>query len=86
MWPATIYSFYESGEGLKNQITIMLFEIWPTNRFSKAKSYNFHFHENDVTCPLGANGLLQSSVGGTDSHPLSRMGRIKVLEPRTHLA
>ena len=58
MWPARIYSFYESGEGLKNQITIMLFEIWPTNSFSKAKSYNFHFHENDVTCPLGANGLL----------------------------
>ena len=52
MWPATIYSFYESGEGLKNQITIMLFEIWPTNSFSKAKSYNFHFHENDVTCPF----------------------------------
>ena len=62
MWPATIYSFYESGEGLKNQITIMLFEIWPTNSFSKAKSYNFHFHENDVTWPLSANGLLKPKI------------------------
>ena len=35
---------------MKNQITIILFKIWPTNRFSKAKSYNFHFHKNDVTC------------------------------------
>ena len=24
-------------------MTIILFKIWPTNRFSKAKSYNFHF-------------------------------------------
>ena len=28
-----------------------------TNRFSKAKSYNFHFNKNDVTWPLSANGL-----------------------------
>ena len=26
--------------------------------FRKAKSYNFHFHKNDVTWPLSANGLL----------------------------
>ena len=35
--------------------------IWvtcPTYRFSKEKSYNFHFHKNDVTWPLSANGLL----------------------------
>ena len=51
-WPATNFL-----AGLKNQITIILFKIWPTNRFSKAKSYNFHFHKNDVTWPLSANGL-----------------------------
>ena len=28
------------------------------NGFLKAKSYNFHFHKNDVTWPLSANGLL----------------------------
>ena len=38
------------------------FNIWPTNRFSKAKSHNFHFHKNDVTWPLSANGLLISEV------------------------
>ena len=52
------YLFQENGAGLKNQITIILFKIWPTNRFSKAKSYNFHFHKNDVTWPLSANGLF----------------------------
>ena len=31
-----------------------MFKIWPTNRFLKAKSYNFHFHKNDVTWPLSA--------------------------------
>ena len=54
------YSFYENGAGLKTQITIILFKIWPTNRFSKAKSYNFHFHVNKVTWPLSVNGLLLS--------------------------
>ena len=38
-------------------MTIILFKIWATNRFSKAKSCNFHFHKNDVTWPLSANGL-----------------------------
>ena len=29
------------------------------HRFSKAKSYNFHFHKNDVTSvQISANGLL----------------------------
>ena len=42
---------------LANKITIILFKILPTNRFLKKKSYSFHFHENDVTWPLGANGL-----------------------------
>ena len=30
--------------------------------FLKAKSYNFHFHENDVTWPLSANGLLKIAL------------------------
>ena len=30
---------------------------------SKAKSCNFHFHKNDVTWPLSANGLLLSIIG-----------------------
>ena len=47
---------------MKNQITIILFKIWPTNRFSKAKSYNFHFHKSDVTWPLSANGLFVPKV------------------------
>ena len=53
------YSFYENGADLKNQITIILLKIWPTNRFMKKKSYNFHFHKNDVTWPLWANGLFK---------------------------
>ena len=43
---------------MKNQITIILFKIWPTNHFWKAKSYNFHFHNNYVTWPFSANGLF----------------------------
>ena len=35
-----------------------LFKIWPTNRFSGAKSFNFHFYINDVTWSLSANGLF----------------------------
>ena len=42
----------------KTKITIILFKTRPTNGFLKAKSYNFHFHKNDVTWPLSANGLL----------------------------
>ena len=34
-----------------------MFKIRPTNRFSKAKSYNFHFHKNNVTWPLSASSL-----------------------------
>ena len=37
------------------------FKIWPTNRFSKAKSCNFHFHKNDVTYLSIANGLFIGS-------------------------
>ena len=56
------YSFFENGAGLKNQITIILFKIWPTNRFSKAKSYNFHFHKNGVTCLLVQMAYFQSET------------------------
>ena len=63
-WPATNLLILRkiNGTGLKNQITIILFKIWPTIRFSKAKSYNFHFHKNDVTWPLSANGLWMQSL------------------------
>ena len=54
----TLDSFSENGASLKNQINIILFKIWPANRFSKAISYNFYFHKSDVTCPLSAKGLL----------------------------
>ena len=53
------YSFKENGAGLKNQIIIILYKIWLSDHFSKVKSYNFHFHTNDVTWPLGANGLFK---------------------------
>ena len=42
----------------KTKSLLILFKIWPTNRFLKANSYNFHFHENDVISPLIANGLV----------------------------
>ena len=58
----------------KNQMTNILFKIWPTNRFSKAKSYNFYFHNNDVTWPLNANGLLRETPKLTTSS-LDRSGR-----------
>ena len=58
----------------KNQMTIILFKIWPTNRFSKAKSYNFYFHKNDVTWPLNANGLLRETPKLTTSS-FDRSGR-----------
>ena len=32
--------------------------------FWRKKSYNFHFHKNDVTWPLSANGLLLDEVSG----------------------
>ena len=75
----TIYKlihFKKNGAGLKNQITVILFKIWPTNRFSKAKSYNFHFHKNGVTCLLVQMAysfwetiqiMIYSSARGTDT-------------------
>ena len=44
-WPATNLLILRNGVGLKNQITIILFKKWPNNRFSKAKSNNFHCHK-----------------------------------------
>ena len=32
------------------------------NRFLKAKSYNFHFHKNDVTWPLSAKGPMYGLI------------------------
>ena len=52
------YSFLENGAGLKITGHFILFKIRPTDRFSKAKSYNLHFHKNDVTWPLSAIGLF----------------------------
>ena len=57
-WPATNLLILRKWCGFEKPMTIVLFKIWPTNRFSKAKSYNFHFYKNDVTWPLSANGLL----------------------------
>ena len=51
-WPFTNLFILRKWCGFENQMTITLFKIWPTNRFSKAKSCNFHFHKNDVTCLL----------------------------------
>ena len=42
----------------KTKSVLFLFKMWPTYRFSKSKSYNFHFHKNYVTWPLSANGLF----------------------------
>ena len=49
--------------GLKNQITLTLLKIWPANRFSMAKSYNFLFHKNDVMWHLSANGYQYVNSG-----------------------
>ena len=65
-WPATNLLILRKSCGFekpKSQ-SILLFKTWPTNRFSKAKSYNFHFHKNGVTWPLSANGLLEPSGQG----------------------
>ena len=70
---------FQNGAGLKlNQITIILFKIWPTSRFLKSKSYNFRFHKNDVTWPLGANGLWWRFGGG---EVFSRRGKSKTHIP-----
>ena len=61
-WPATNLLILRKWCGLKNQLSIILFKIWPTNRFSKAKSYNFHFHRNDVTWPLSAMAYLNVEI------------------------
>ena len=36
----------------KTKSVLFLFKMWPTYRFSKSKSYNFHFHKNYVTSLL----------------------------------
>ena len=54
--------------------------------FLKVKSYNFHFHKNDVTWPLSANGLLSVNPSwvkwsifktSQTSHSLERAQEVK---------
>ena len=60
MWPAmNFFIKKKKGAGLKNPMTIILFKIWPSNRFSRAKSYNFYFCKNYFTWSHSANGLFQ---------------------------
>ena len=51
-------SFWANGTGLNNQITNIMLKRWPTNNVSGTKSCNFHFHKNDFTWLLSANGLF----------------------------
>ena len=57
-WLATNLLILRKWCGFEKPNHYILFKIWPTNRFSNAESYNFHFHKNDVTWPLSANDLL----------------------------
>ena len=61
-WPFTNLFSLRKWCGFENQMTIILLKIWPTNRFWKAKSCNFHFHKNDVTCLL-----VQMAYSGPES-------------------
>ena len=57
-WPATNLLILRKSCGFeKTNHYYMITIIWPSNHFWKAKSYSFHFHKNDVTWPLSANGL-----------------------------
>ena len=51
MWPAMNLLISRKWWRFEKLITIILFKIWPTIRFLKAKSYNFNF--------LSANRLFQ---------------------------
>ena len=42
----------------KTKSLFFCLKVWPTNCFLTEKSYNFHFHKNDVTWLLCANGLF----------------------------
>ena len=58
-WPARTYSFWENGVGLKTKSLLFCLRYDPLKWFYEGKiMYNFHFHKNDVTWPLSANGLL----------------------------
>ena len=56
-WPATNLLILRKWHGF--EITIILFKIWPTSHFFKAKSYDFHFHKSDATWPFSGNGLFR---------------------------
>ena len=60
-WPATKLLILRKSRGFEKPNHYYLFKIWPTYRFSKAKSDKFHFQKNDVTWPLSANPLLVKS-------------------------
>ena len=61
-------------------MTITLSKIWPTNHFLKAKSCNFHFFKNDVTCLLvqmaycTIHWILIYPVDGLSIHLLNSWG------------
>ena len=57
-WPDTNLCILRKWCGFEKPNHYYFFKIWPTNWFSKVKSYNLYFHKNDVTLPLSANGLL----------------------------
>ena len=67
------FAFY--GASLKNQITIILFKIWPTNRFSKAKSYNFNFIKtmsHDLLVQMNVDMMPWNSASGRFAYILQR--------------
>ena len=61
-WPTTNLLILRKWCRNEKKIAIILFKTWPTNRFLKKKNHNFHFHKNDVTWPLIANGLFETDA------------------------
>ena len=57
------YSFLRKSCGFERPNRYFLLKVWATDHSSRAKSCNCHFHKYDVTCPLSANGLLESVIG-----------------------
>ena len=50
-WPATDFLILSKWYGFEKNYIILFIKRWPTNIVSKAKSYDFPFHKNDVTWP-----------------------------------
>ena len=75
-WPATNSLILRKRCGLKSQITIIiLLKIWHTNRFSKVKSYNFHFHKYDAAW----QSELNSDVARFTTHIKPVLQQIRLL-------